>query len=82
MNHDSHELYRLPAGQYKVKSFKLEKELVFSNIEAAAETLESVGVLSDEIDIAIVTMFTQQHNHANFGILNGTFIFSDKVEFT
>ena len=50
------------------------------SMEDAADLLEACGVISDEIDAAIISLVTNNHIRANFGIVKGTFIFSDEQE--
>jgi len=76
----NHELYKLPKGFYKVFSPSLNKSDILPNIEAAAEILESFGVVSDEIDSALISMTVLEHNRASFGPDNGAFLYSDKIE--
>lgn len=76
----SHELYILKGGGFKVRSEKLERVMFLSTMEQAAELLESVGVPPDEVDLGIMEMARNNHNHGNFGIINGHFIFSDVVD--
>lgn len=78
-NAGSHDLYVLKDGQYMVKSFKLSKPYVLPTIEGAAEVLEMIGVLDDEIDFTLITMRQNSHNHAQFGI-RGYLTFTDYTE--
>ena len=48
-----------------------------NTIEEAADLLEACGVISDEIDVALISMVTNGQTRANFGVIKGTFIFSD-----
>jgi len=75
----THELYKLSNGGFKVKSTKLERVQFFVNIEAAAESLETIGIPSDQIDSALVDMATYGNNYAAFAPENGLFMFSDSV---
>ena len=76
----NYELYKLPNGAFKIFSPSLNKSDILPNIEAAADVLESFGVVSDEIDTAIISMTVMEHNRAVFGPANGDFIFSDRIE--
>jgi len=80
MTNQSHDLYKLPNGEYLVVSFKLKKPYRFLDIESAAEALEIIGIPDEQIDQAIADMQIQQHTHAQFGVLRGFFIFSDREE--
>lgn len=73
----STDLYRVSKNCWAVKSSALEEMAAFPTIEEAADCLEAVGVPSDEIDIAIMEMAGHGHTHAQFGVLEGRFIFSD-----
>jgi hypothetical protein len=76
----SHDLYKLPDGTYKVASFKLKTPHVLPSVEGACEVLEMLGVPDQEIDYALIDMAQKDSNHAQFGVLHGAFIFSEKVE--
>lgn len=68
---------------YKVntKSWAVEESnddpIVFSSIERAATYLEGLGIPDQEIDYAIIDMAGQNHTRAQFGALEGRFMFSD-----
>jgi len=49
----------------------------FRSIEDASTYLESIGVLDEEVDYALVDMMANNSVRANFGFTNGSFIFSD-----
>lgn len=76
----SHDLYKLPDGTYKVSSFKLRTPHVLPTVEGACEVLEMLGVPDQEIDYALIDMAQKDSNHAQFGVLHGAFIFSERVE--
>lgn len=76
----SHDLYKLPDGTYKVSSFKLRTEHVLPSVEGACEVLEMLGIPDAEIDYALIDMLQKDNNHAQFGVLHGAFIYSEKVE--
>jgi len=48
-----------------------------SSIEEASDLLETCGIISDEIDAALISIVTNNHIRANFGVIKGTFIYSD-----
>ena len=73
----SHNLYKLADGRYLVCSYKLQKPYVFPDLDSAAEGLILVGVQDDEIDFAVADMTIKNTTRANFGVLNGGFLFSD-----
>ena len=52
----------------------------FKTIEEASTYLESIYVLDDEIDVALVDMVANEATHASFGEINGKFILSDKLK--
>lgn len=80
MINQSHDLYKLPNGEYLVLSFKLKKPYRFLDVEGAAEALETIGIPDGEIDAAIAHMEIQGHTHCQFGVMQGFFIYSDKEE--
>jgi len=70
-------LYKVSSTRWAVKQHK-EKPVGFPNIEDASSFLESIGVPDEEIDLALIEMIAQGHTRAQFGSLEGRFIFSDK----
>ena len=80
MTSQSHDLYAMKDGTFLVKSFKSPITALCRTPEEAADTLLALGVLDDEIDVAIMDMAKHSSNHAQFGILKGAFIYSDVVE--
>jgi len=75
----STDLYRVSKVLWAVKSPKDKEVFGFSTIEAAAEYLESIGVRDEEIDLAIIDMLAHGHTRAQFGAIEGRFIFSDNA---
>lgn len=73
----STDLYRVSKACWAIKSSSVEEMAAFSTIEEAADFLESIGIPADEVDLAIMEMAGQGHTHAQFGVLEGRFIFSD-----
>lgn len=67
-------LYRIRAG-WAIKAGN--ETVTYDTIEQAADVLVSIGVVDDEIDVALVEMMGHGHTRANFGV-NGTFVFSDE----
>jgi hypothetical protein len=53
---------------------------MYPSIEEAATQLESLGVPDEEIDIALIEMVGNEHNMAQFGALEGRFIFSSRED--
>ena len=80
MTNQSHDLYKLPNGEYLVISFKLKKPYRFLDVEGAAEALEMIGIPDSQIDQAISDMHVKGDTHAQFGVMQGFFIYSDKEE--
>ncbi len=80
MTDKSHDLYQLPNGEYLVTSFKLKTPYRFLDVEGAAEALEMIGIPDSQIDQAIADMQINKHTHAQFGVMQGFFIYSDKEE--
>jgi hypothetical protein len=80
MTNQSHDLYKLPNGEYLVLSFKLKKPYRFLDVEGAAEALEMIGIPDEQIDQAIADMHVKGDTHAQFGVMQGFFIYSDKEE--
>lgn len=75
----STDLYKVTNLCYIVKSNKLTELCMFSTIDQAADFLEKeLGIPGDEVDIAIVDMAVQGNTHAQFGVLEGRFMYSDK----
>ena len=75
----STDLYKVSKVLWAVKSHKDEEVLGFSTIEGAAEYLEEIGIPDDEIDLAIIDMAANGHSRAQFGVLEGRFMFSDNA---
>ncbi len=73
----SYNLYRVSKACWAVKADKLKEVAAFPTVEQAAALLEELGVPSDEIDTALMFMAGQGHTHAQFGVMQGNFIFSD-----
>lgn len=71
------DLYKMPANAWAVRDQEGEVQK-FVSIERAATFLESVGVMDEEIDYAIIDMEANANSHAQFGLIEGRFIFSDK----
>ncbi len=71
-------LYRVSAVTWAVTvdSLPYAEPQLFTSVEAAADFLESQGVLDNEIDIALAEMVSRGHTRAQFGI-QGRFIFTD-----
>jgi hypothetical protein len=69
-------LYKVSPSSWAVKG-KKDKLVAFDTIEEAATHLESIGVPDEEIDLALVEMAARNHSRAEFGALEGRFIFSD-----
>jgi len=76
----SHDLYKSHDGSYIVASFRLKTPYVLPSIEGASEALAMLGVPEDEIDFALIDMLEKGNTHAQFGVLNGLLIFTDKQE--
>ena len=70
----SMDLYKISKSSWAVKNN--DDVQGFSDIESASSYLESMGVVSDEIDVALINMSANNHSRAQFGV-NGTFMFSD-----
>jgi acyl-coenzyme A thioesterase PaaI-like protein len=69
-------------GSWVVKTFQhnSESQHSFKTIEGAAEYMHNIlGVPEDDIDVALIDMASNHNNLAEFGTLNGGFIFSKKV---
>jgi hypothetical protein len=74
----STDLYRVSKACWAVKSHNLPELVAFDTIEKAASFLEEqLGIPADEVDLAIMDMAGNGHTHAQFGVLEGRFIFSD-----
>jgi hypothetical protein len=80
------DLFKLPNRTWAVKSDKATDThpqdtgiVTCITIEAAAEYMESLGVRSDEIDAAIMTMAGLLHTRARFDF-EGYFQFSDEAK--
>ena len=73
----SHDLYKSSDGSYIVSSARLKVPYVLPSIEGAAEALTMLGVPDDEIDFALVDMMEKGTVHAQFGVMNGTLLFTD-----
>ena len=69
-------LYKISANSWVVKG-KKEKLVAFDTIEQASDHLESIGIPDEEIDLALIEMAARNHSRAEFGALEGRFIFSD-----
>lgn len=76
----SHDLYKLSGGKYMVKSFRLSKPYILPDLDGACQALLEVGIPDDEIDFAVMDMIAKDHNHCQFGVNKGSFIFSDVVD--
>lgn len=74
----SHDLYKISKTSWAVKSHKLAEVCVFETIEKAAALLEELGIAPNEVDMAIMDIYGQGNTHAQFGVKQGNFIFSDK----
>jgi hypothetical protein len=72
-------LYRVSKVNWAIVSHKEEGAQCFTNIENASEYLESIGVPSDEIDLALMDMMAKGNTRAQFGVLEGRFLFSDNA---
>lgn len=59
-----------------------DEAIVFTSIERAATHLEELGILDEEIDFALISMVGHNHTRAQFGALEGRFIFSDEVKYS
>ena len=70
-------LYRVSKVCWAVTSAKTMEAETFTTIEEASAYLESVGVRDEEIDFALADMLAKGNTRANFGVLEGRFIFSD-----
>jgi len=73
-------LYKVSKVNWAVQSEHNEELQNFPTIEKAAEYLETLGVPSDEIDFALIDMMGNDNTRAQFGVLEGRFIFSDKAK--
>ena len=73
------DLYRVSQRCWIVKSDM--EYYAFDTIEKACDFLESLKIPSDEIDEAIIYMTAQSHVHAQFGALEGRFMYSDDEKF-
>ena len=70
------DLYKLPGrDKWAVRSEDGEVH-AFESIEAACDHMERIGIVSDEIDFALVMMAQQATIHAHFGVF-GKFIMAD-----
>ena len=74
-------LFKVSAVCWVVISAKNAEEQVFKSVDEAAMCLESVGVPDEEVDAALIDMTTMGTTRANFGALNGKFIFSDNQRY-
>jgi hypothetical protein len=74
-------LFKVSAMCWVVTSAKHEEPQVFESVDAAAMHLESVGVPDEEIDTALIDMSAKGNTRANFGVTNGSFIYSDNTRF-
>lgn len=71
-------LLKQPHGTWKVLDDRYDPYgHHFRSIEDASEYMEKNGIDGDEIDHALITMVKFEHEKAYFGILNGTFIYSE-----
>lgn len=75
-----HHLYVLSKTKFAVKSSLLKKPYFFETIEGAAEALLELGVKDDDIDTAIMDMYSRENNHARFEAIEGKFDVSTFVE--
>lgn len=51
---------------------------VFKTIEDTSDFLESIGVLDEQIDLALINLIGNDHTHAEFNN-EGKFAFSDET---
>lgn len=71
-------LYKISRFCWAVTSPKNQEPLFFENVDKAADHLLSVGVDDEEIDVAIIDLFTKNNSRAVFGA-EGSFELSDRV---
>lgn len=74
------DLYKSSRSLWIVKNSANEDAVHYASIEEAANFLESVGVLDEEIDYALASLAQNWHNRARFSLFDGKFNFSDNEE--
>jgi hypothetical protein len=75
-------LFKVSANSWVVTTEKDPESYRFIGIDSACNFLETLGIQDDEIDNAVIQLSAHDHTRANFGALNGIFIFTDNSVFT
>jgi hypothetical protein len=70
-------LFRVSEVCWAVTSCAAFEAQVFTTIEDASTYLESIGIPDEQIDIALIDMVANGTCRANFGTIEGNFMFSD-----
>ena len=74
-------LFKVSEVCWVVTSAKHEEPQVFGSVDEAGMHLESVGIPDEEVDSAIIDMSAKGTIHANFGVADGSFMYSDNTRF-
>lgn len=72
------EIYRCSTTKWLVKIGA--DVLYFTDPDKAFDHLENLGVPPEETDAALIALIANAHNRAQFGIMNGNFLFSDAAD--
>jgi 3-polyprenyl-4-hydroxybenzoate decarboxylase len=70
-------LFKVSNVCWAVTSTHSPEAQTFVTVEGACDYLESIKVPDEQIDRALIDMLAQGNTRANFGAINGEFIFSD-----
>ena len=73
-------LYKISSSSWIVTSDTQEQPARFIDVDKACDHLMTLGVLDEQIDLALIDMVARGTTRANFGG-SGTFSFSDQSGF-